>query len=256
MKANIKSLISAGVVALGLMGVPHAHASVVIAGTRVIYNAKDTETTIKLTNEGESPALTQAWIDNGNAQASPSSIDVPFTVTPPVSRIDPKKAQTLRIIYTGEPLAQDRESVFWLNVLEIPPKPTADEAGANKLQMAFRSRIKLFFRPAGLKSSPDDAPGSISWRVTQVEGKLGLEARNPSPYHVSFASIELTGGGKTAKFEDGGMVGPGETRTFLLTGDVSQGPGTKVHFNAINDYGGAVSGEAIPGSSAPQGPSR
>ncbi len=37
------------------MGALHAQASVVIAGTRVIYNAKDAETTIKLTNEGRSP---------------------------------------------------------------------------------------------------------------------------------------------------------------------------------------------------------
>ncbi|WP_439669299.1 fimbrial chaperone [Cupriavidus necator] len=256
MKTSIKSLISAGVIALGLMSALHAQASVVIAGTRVIYKAKDIETTIKLTNEGQSPALTQAWIDKGDAKAAPSSIDVPFTVTPPVSRIDPKKGQTLRIIYTGEPLPQDRESVFWLNVLEIPPKPTAEEADVNKLQLAFRSRIKLFFRPAGLEGNADDAPGSISWRVTHAGGKPALEASNPSKYHVSFANLELVGGGKTAKFEEGGMVGPGEAKTFPLTGDVAQGTEARVRYKAINDYGGAVSGEAALGSSATKAASR
>jgi P pilus assembly chaperone PapD len=256
MKTTIKTLISASVIALGLMSTLQAQASVVIAGTRVIYNAKDTETTIKLTNEGKAPALTQAWIDKGDPKASPSSIEVPFTVTPPVSRIDPGKGQTLRIIYTGEALAQDRETVFWLNVLEIPPKPAAEDADANKLQLAFRSRIKLFFRPAGLKGNADDAPGTISWRVTQAGGKPAIEASNPSKYHVSFAGIELAGGGKTAKFEDGGMVGPGETRAFPLTGDVAQGPEAKVHYHAINDYGGAVDGEAALGSGAGQAASR
>ncbi len=183
--------------------------------------------------------MTQAWIDKGDARASPTSIEVPFTVTPPVARIDPGKGQTLRILYTGEPLAQDRESVFWLNVLEIPPKPTAEEADVNKLQLAFRSRIKLFFRPAGLKGNANDAPGSISWRLTQAGGKLALEASNPSEYHVSFARLELASGGKTAKFEEGGMVGPGETRAFPLTGEVAQGSDAKVHYHAINDYGGA-----------------
>lgn len=256
MKSTIKSLISAGVIALGLMSALHAHASVVIAGTRVIYHAKDTEATIKLTNEGKSPALTQAWIDKGDPKAAPASIEVPFTVTPPVSRIDPGKGQTLRIIYTGEPLPPDRESVFWLNVLEVPPKPTADEADANKLQLAFRSRIKLFFRPVGLEGNVEDAPGAITWRLTEAGGKPALEASNPGKYHVSFAGVELVGGGATSKFEEGGMVGPGETRTFPLTGDVAQGPGAKVHYHAINDYGGAVNGEAALGSSASQGASR
>jgi P pilus assembly chaperone PapD len=31
-------------------------------------------------------------------------MDVPFTVTPPISRIDPPRSQTLRIVYTGEAL--------------------------------------------------------------------------------------------------------------------------------------------------------
>ncbi|PJI52023.1 molecular chaperone EcpD, partial [Methylobacterium radiotolerans] len=58
-------------------------------------------------------------------------------------------------MHTGEPMPQDKESVFWLNVLEIPPK---DKANQNLLQMAFRSRIKLFYRPAGLKGKAEDAP--------------------------------------------------------------------------------------------------
>ncbi|MDQ0139727.1 fimbrial chaperone protein/chaperone protein EcpD [Cupriavidus necator] len=248
---TIKSLISAGVVALGLLSAMHAQASVVIAGTRVIYRAQETEATIKLTNEGKAPALTQAWIDTGDPKAAPSAIEAPFTVTPPVSRIDPGKGQTLRILYTGEPLVQDRESVFWLNVLEIPPKPAAEDAGANTLQLAFRSRIKLFFRPDGLKGTADEAPASIRWRLVQAGGKPALEGSNPSAYHVSFAKIELTGGGKTGRFEEGGMIAPGETRTFPLTGEIAPGPDARVRFHTINDYGGAARGEAALDGGAP-----
>lgn len=248
---KIKSLISAGVVALGLLSAVYAQASVVIAGTRVIYRAQETETTIKLTNEGKTPALTQVWIDKGDAKAAPAAIEVPFTVMPPVARIDPGKGQTLRILYTGEPLAQDRETVFWLNVLEIPPKPGPDQADANKLQLAFRSRIKLFFRPAGLKGTADEAPGMIRWRIVQSGGKPALEGSNPSAYHVSFSRIELAAGGRTARYEDGGMIGPGETRSFPLTGEVAQGPDARVRFNTINDYGGSAHGEAaLDGGSA------
>ncbi|SOZ18334.1 periplasmic pilus chaperone [Cupriavidus taiwanensis] len=256
MNMTIKSLISAGVVALGLLSAVHAHASVVIAGTRVIYRAQETEATIKLTNEGKAPALTQVWIDKGDPKAAPAAIEVPFTVTPPVSRIDPGKGQTLRILYTGEPLAQDRETVFWLNVLEIPPKPSAEDADTNKLQLAFRSRIKLFFRPAKLKGTAEEAPAMIRWRVAQAGGKPALEGSNPSAYHVSFSRIELVGGGKTARFEDGGMIGPGETKSFPLTGEVSQGPDARVRFNTINDYGGSARGEAALDSGTAQAASR
>ncbi len=49
-------------------------------------------------------------------------------------------------------LPKDRESVFWFNVLEVPPKPdAATVANQSLLQLAFRTRIKLFYRPEALK---------------------------------------------------------------------------------------------------------
>lgn len=243
MKFKIPTLLAAGAFTLGLTATLPAQASVVIAGTRVIYNAGERETTIKLSNDGQSPALTQAWLDKGDPKAAPASIDVPFTITPPVARIDPGKAQTLRILHTGQAMPQDKETLLWLNVLEVPPRPSADEAGINSLQLAFRSRIKFFYRPAGLKGSADDAPGQVRWRLTQSGGKPALEAVNPTPYHVSFARIELAGGGKSARFDDSGMVGPGETRVFPLQGDVAGGPDATVRYQAINDYGGPARGE-------------
>jgi len=243
-KQSFKSILVAMSATLGLAGAIHAQASVVIAGTRVVYNAKDPEETLKLSNEGKSPALVQAWIDSGDAKSAPSAIDVPFVVTPPISRIDPAKGQTLRVVYTGEALPQDKESVFWLNVLEVPPKPSADEAGANKLQLAFRSRIKLFFRPAGLQGLAEDAPAKISWRLTEAGNQPAIEARNPAPFHVSFTGIEVSAGGKTATFDDGGMVGPGETKVFPLNGVVPGTADATVHYHALNDFGGPINGDA------------
>jgi P pilus assembly chaperone PapD len=240
----LRTMIATACVAAGLAGAIQAQASVVIAGTRVIYHAADAEETIKISNEGKSPALVQSWIDDGDAKAAPASIDVPFTITPPIARIDPARAQTLRVVYTGDALPQDRESVFWMNVLEIPPKPDADEADPNRLQLAFRSRIKLFFRPAGLKGSADDAAAQVTWRLTRSDGSLAIEARNPTAYHVSFTSVEVKAAGQTAIFDDGDMVGPGETRLFKLKGDVANAPDAKVHYRWLNDFGGAVDGDA------------
>lgn len=229
-------------------------ASVVIGGTRVIYDANESEVTVKLSNQGVAPALIQTWIDDGNASASPSSVSPPpFTVTPPIARIDPGKGQTLRILYTGDPLPQDKESVFWLNVVEIAPKPKAEDSDVNYLQLAFRSRIKLFFRPSGLKGIPADAPAKIIWRFKEGEGRRVVEAVNPTPYHVTFAALYANSGDKKASFTEGGMVNPGETRLFPLTGDDLDGRKVQLHYQAINDYGGTTEGDVDIDLTVPAG---
>lgn len=215
-----------------------------IGATRVVYNAREPEVTLKLSNEGQSPALVQSWVDTGDVRGAPSTMDVPFTVSPPISRIDPAKSQTLRIIYTGEALPKDRESVFWLNVLEVPPKTSTENADSNQLQLAFRSRIKLFFRPGNLQGTADAAPAQLTWRLTQVDRQSAVEVRNPTAFHVSLSEISIHGGGKVAIFDDGGMVGPGETRAFPLRGEVPNGRDAKVRYRSLNDYGGAVDGDA------------
>lgn len=100
-----------------------AQADIVINGTRVIYKEKDKNVTMRLENKGSRPLLVQSWLDTGDDNADPATIKVPFNATPPVSRIDPKRGQTVTITYTNsQTLPKDRESVFWFNVLEVPPK--------------------------------------------------------------------------------------------------------------------------------------
>ncbi|MBB6187349.1 fimbria/pilus periplasmic chaperone [Rhodanobacter sp. MP7CTX1] len=249
--STFRALLHASLAITGLVAGLNANASVVISGTRVVYNGADHETTVKLTNKGEMPALTQVWIDKGEAEDAPTNIQVPFTVTPPVARIDPDKAQTLRVLYTGEPLPKDKESVFWLNVLEIPPKAgESDEASRNYLQFAIRSRIKLFFRPAGLEGSAMDAPSKLSWRLVQDGTTQIIEIRDPTPFYVSFASVDVGAGGKHATFDEGGMVAPGETVRFKLKGTSAPAAEAKVHYRAINDFGGITEGDASLSSAA------
>jgi chaperone protein EcpD len=218
-------------------------ASVVIAGTRVVYHQGDTEVTVKLTNNGKLPGLTKVWLDKGDPDAKPDTIDVPFTITPPIMRIDPEKSQTLRIMFAGDAMPTDKESIFYMNVLEVPPKPTGDEASANQLQLAFRTRIKFFYRPSGLQGDAADAPDKIVWHLKREGDKNAIVASNPTQYFVSFDRIQLADSAHTAAFEQGGMVSPGESKEFPLTG-VLPGSDAKVRYTAINDYGGPQSGEA------------
>jgi chaperone protein EcpD len=241
-------LVSGLMFALSLAG--SASANVIINGTRVIYPGNAREVSVKLDNNGTDPALVQAWLDSGNPKVTPDKSDAPFVLTPPITRIEPKKGQTLRVMYTGQPLPQDHESVFWLNMLEVPPMPKG-EAAKNYVQLAFRSRIKVFFRPSGLKGLADDAPKQLHFRVVPTEGGQGfsLECSNPTQYHVSFASAGVMVAGQLFVFDKGGMIAPNAKAAFPLKGLSSMpAAGTEVDFTTINDYGGdtLVKGQLAP----------
>ncbi|PWK92975.1 fimbria/pilus periplasmic chaperone [Fulvimonas soli] len=225
-----------------------SRADVVISGTRVVYPGQAREVTVQLTNNGATPSLVQAWLDGGDPKVAPDQSDAPFVLTPPIFRIDPHRGQTLRLMYAGSPLPQDRESVFWLNVLEVPPVPTG-EAGKNYLQLAFRSRIKVFFRPPGLQGRANEAPDRLRWRVVRAPDGRGyaLQCENPTPYHVSFSRIGLAAGGREYRHDKGGMVDPMASAVFPLEGlAAAPAPGARVAFDAINDYGANVPHQAAP----------
>lgn len=216
-----------------------ATAGVVITGTRLVYPAGEREISVKLDNNGTAPSLVQSWVDSGNPTSSPTQSTAPFVLSPPVFRIDPSKGQTMRLMFSGAVLPQDRESVFWLNVLEIPPKaPIATDA--NILQMAFRSRIKIFYRPESLVGTPHQAIDLVRWKVVPTEGgNFALQAVNPSAFNVSLIELVLVDGGHRESSEDG-MIGPGETKLFAVPGIKTLPAAASVEFKAINDYGALV----------------
>ncbi len=114
-----------------------------ISGTRVIFPAAEKEVSIRTNNKGVQPALVQVWVDDGKTNANINSMKLPFMVTPPVFRVEPGKGQTVRMIYNGMALPQNKESVFWFNMLEIPAVKKEGNT-QNKLELAFRTRIKVF----------------------------------------------------------------------------------------------------------------
>lgn len=240
--------IGAGLLAVCLCA-PSAQANVLIGGTRVVFPAKDGEVTVRLTNDNDHPVLVESWIDRGDVHSTPEAVDVPFLITPPLFRMEAKKEQSLRIVYTHEQLPADRESLFWLNVLEVPPKPTGAQAeGQNLLQLALRSRLKLFYRPASLQSDPAKAPAALTWKVVADGTGFALQAHNPTPYYVTITELSVNAGGKDAAAELG-MVAPISDLRLPLR-DVTQKPaaGSVVSFTCLNDFGASVS---LKGSIAP-----
>ncbi|WP_230405246.1 molecular chaperone [Undibacterium rugosum] len=228
---------------LGMQVLSAAQAGVVVGATRVIFRESDQEATVRLSNEGEYPALVEAWMDNGDASVTPDKVTTPFTLTPPLFRMEPHRGQTLRMLYTREPLPQDRESVFWLNVLEIPPAPKQAEGEVkNMLQFAFRSRIKVFFRPKSLTSSVIKAPEQLRWNwVADGAGSVCmLEADNPTAFHITINALEIKTSSQRIQ-ADSGMVAPFSKMRFAMKGLTSCKPANAdISFSIINDYGGTT----------------
>ncbi|MBN7135427.1 hypothetical protein A7A76_11630 [Lysobacter enzymogenes] len=221
-----------------------AQAEVTIAGTRVVYPAQQREVAVKLNNVGARPALVQVWVDDGDPKQSPDTSKAPFLVSPPVVRIEPGKGQALRLVYgpsaAGAQAPDGRESVYWLNVLEIPPNVDPAEAEQNHLQVAFRTRIKLFLRPPGLPGDPEAAARGLRWRVVRSDaGGWALECANPGAFHVSFGRVALSAGGREYRFDNAGMLAPGASLRLDLA-DLAAAPaaGAAVAYSIINDYGG------------------
>lgn len=106
--------------------------------------------------------------------------------------------------------------------------------------MQFRTRVKLFFRPTGLSGDAGDAPDSLTW--TLVPGAGAVEVHNPTPYHVSFLSVELETAGRREILDRAGqdaMVAPFSKLRFPVSAGRNPVPGqSQIHYWAINDFGG------------------
>ena len=72
------------------------HASVTMTGTRIIYDSTAKSADVQLKNNDNFPYIVTSWFDSGNIHDAPEKgRDIPFVVTPPVSRIQPNSGQVL-----------------------------------------------------------------------------------------------------------------------------------------------------------------
>lgn len=71
--------------------IPFANANIVIDGTRVIFPSDRKEVSVRVTNSGDMPSLTQAWVDGGTIQNNTGKDMAPFVVLPPIIRVEPEK---------------------------------------------------------------------------------------------------------------------------------------------------------------------
>lgn len=209
-----------------------------ISGTRIIFPGNEKELNVRTNNKGVNPSLVQVWVDDGDANADVNSIKVPFMVTPPVFRVEPGKGQSVRMIYNGMALPQDRESVFWFNMLEVPPVIKNSDK-VDRLELAFRTRIKIFYRPKALSSSGVGEVDKIKWEV--LGNNTGIRVTNPTPYYLSFDGADVQLGGKPVALNTD-MIAPFASQDFLLKNKGSVAGMSGVNFRLLTDYGSVYKG--------------
>jgi P pilus assembly chaperone PapD len=210
------------------------YAGVTIDGTRVIFPSNAKSISVQLRNGFSTPALIQTWIDDGDINQIPDADKIPFVLTPPLSRVESNKGQIIRIIPTGSPiLPQDRESLFWFNMLDIPPDDP-QYVGKNLLTFNVRTRIKLFYRPSNLKMSTNTAYASIKAKYNQLTKEINL--KNPTPYFITITGMNFQSKSEHMNYSEALMLKPfSQQAVDKLTVNFSP---EKFSYQIVNDLGG------------------
>lgn len=205
-----------------------AFAAISLDRTRVIYDGSQKSLSLNISNENKQlPYLAQGWIED----AQGNKITTPLTVLPPVQRIEPGAKSQVKVqgLPAANLLAQDRESLFYFNLREIPPRTDKP----NTLQIALQTRIKLFYRPKALMTTTGDQPWQE--KITLTKQGDSYVVNNPTPYFVTLVDGSSAVKGTSAKGFEPLMVEPKGKGT--LTANASA-LGNSPVLTYINDYGG------------------
>ncbi|MFV8868558.1 molecular chaperone [Serratia fonticola] len=197
-----------------------AQAGVIVGGTRLIYDGGKKESSVSVSNPDKSAYLVQTWIESTGGATDKA----PFMVTPPLFRLDGGQQNVLRVVRAGGNLASDKETLYWMNIKAIPSLEAKENQ--NSLQIAVKTRIKLIFRPQGLKGTSEDVTDKLTWQRSGNQ----LQVTNPTPFYMNFMEIKVMG----KPIKQVTYVAPGSTANFELPAGVTGG---NVSWKIISDYG-------------------
>ncbi|WP_369311261.1 molecular chaperone [Providencia rettgeri] len=204
-----------------------AEAAVSIDRTRVIVYADDNSSPVNVINHSKKlPYLVQTWLENEKEE----KINSPLTALPPLQRVEKDTTVQVRIVPLPEAakLPQDRESLFYFNLQEIPPKSDKQ----NAIQFALRLKIKLFYRPTELKALAENV-----WqeKLELIPSAQGLKLVNPTPFYIVIPVIISD---KTSLLAEDESVTLKPKSDELLPNIKPKSQ--KIQVQYINDYGAYV----------------
>lgn len=214
----------------GVLAVP-AQAAFSLNGTRYIYDEGRKNISFEVTNKSQDTYGGQVWIDN----ISRGKDEVYIVPSPPFFKVNAGNKQIMRLMMVNDALPVDRESLFMLNVQEVPPKPKNTEG--NVIAIAMNTRVKVIYRPKVLAEQRRDAEKQLT--LVNRDGSLWI--KNPTPYYFAVTKVKHQGKALTLTDEVAqslSQLAPFSevnTRVRTLSGGLS--------VDAINDWGGVVNYE-------------
>ncbi|WP_409455995.1 fimbria/pilus periplasmic chaperone [Pantoea brenneri] len=226
MKSKLLPSVQAAVTValMSLTAMQAANAAVALDRTRVIFDGSQKSMSVNIRNDNTKlPYLAQAWVEDSNGQ----KIQSPLMALPPLQRVEPGAKSLVKIQLSADATAklpQDRESLFYFNLREIPPKSQK----ANVLQLALQTRVKMFYRPTALvkKGASSETPWQEQLTLTRQGDRY--QVTNPTPYYVT-----LVADGKTEMKPL--MLAPQSSADL---GVRAAALGSQPHIAYINDWGG------------------
>ncbi len=226
MKINCTTLLQTGVLAC-VLTTSQSEAAIALDRTRVVFDGQQRSVSMTIGNESQQqPYLAQGWLEDEQG----NKIQQPLAVIPPVQRVEPGAKSQVKIqsLPQAASLPQDRETLYYFNLREIPPRSTKP----NTLQLALQTRIKLFYRPHTLVPARNDVPFQEQLTLTRVGDRYRVN--NPTGYYVTLSEGRQTVNGDAIGAFVPLMVAPKSEATL----DVSAAAlGSHPVLTYINDYG-------------------
>lgn len=199
-----------------------------LAATRIILDSQSEHVSLKIkNNSNDKPWLLRAWVSSYDKDEKVNEL----IVTPPLYRIPPLESYQLRINKIIDNFPKNKESIYRVNVLSIPPQTTnSNNSGKNRaaLDFAINNRIKLIYRPHEL-NNPEKVDNAFkALKISNDPDNITIV--NPTPYYITMDNVKVNGHKVTAI--DDFMVAPFSRLTIPAKN------AKELSYTTINDYGG------------------
>ena len=218
-------LISAALISM-LIGIPQvSYSAVTLDRTRIVFPGNENSINVRIANDNPEEAyLAQSWIEDLQGKKLTQGA---ILATPPLQRVEANSHSLVRLSKTPllSQLPDDRESVFYFNLREVPPKSTEE----NTLQIALQSRVKLFYRPEKILEA-----SQTKWahNITLQKTAKGYRLNNTTPFNLTVIGVGNSKKQSEESTFEVVMVAP--KSTF----DINSHTLTTPYLTYINDYGG------------------
>lgn len=203
-------------------------AAIALDRTRVIFDGAQKSVSLDISNQNKQlPYLAQGWLEDEKG----NKITSPLTILPPVQRIEPGKPSQIKIqaLPAVRQLPQSRETVYYFNLREIPPKSTKP----NTLQIALQTRIKLFYRPAAVAVDKSAPPPQEQLTLSRQGDRYTIS--NPTPYYVTLVDAGSRKDAPGVKDFEPVMLPPMGALPLSVS---AAGLGSSPVLTYVDDYGG------------------